>query len=287
MSETAMQRAADAQPVLSGPPERVCALCGIEPAAQVKGGPHGRTPIYCATCQDVLRAPRSLVGPPRPCAGGCGLLLEQSRLHQWRTWCPACFKNHRQRRGAARAKQRLREIAVISPRRTGTAIRCCDCGLEFTAKSETHLRCHACSAHRLTERHRGSGYYFDNKKRRVAERMVVQQGRCAICGQARGYMNGRLCVDHVHDGGRPPKLRALLCLQCNAALGHLHEDVRLIGPDSPIGVYLRFWREFYHEGCDPEERRRVWLTTTGPLFDREGQRVDVPPPRLTLLREAG
>ena len=44
-----------------------------------------------------------------------------------------------------------------------------------------------------------------------------QQGRCAICNEAKD----RLGVDHCHTTGR---VRELLCISCNAALGLLRED---------------------------------------------------------------
>jgi len=47
-----------------------------------------------------------------------------------------------------------------------------------------------------------------------------QQGRCAICEQAKD----KLGVDHCHTTGR---VRALLCVSCNAALGLLQEDPAL------------------------------------------------------------
>ena len=43
-----------------------------------------------------------------------------------------------------------------------------------------------------------------------------QSGLCAICGNKNGKR--RLCVDHCHTTGR---VRALLCMKCNVAIGHL------------------------------------------------------------------
>lgn len=52
------------------------------------------------------------------------------------------------------------------------------------------------------------------------ERMVKERdGRCDICGNER-----KLCVDHDHKTGR---IRGLLCSCCNAALGQIHDDVRV------------------------------------------------------------
>ena len=49
-----------------------------------------------------------------------------------------------------------------------------------------------------------------------------QAGVCDICGDPPGAY--RLAVDHCHDTG---KVRALLCLSCNTALGHLKDDPAL------------------------------------------------------------
>lgn len=49
-----------------------------------------------------------------------------------------------------------------------------------------------------------------------------QSGKCRICGVERGrYTRDRLVVDHCHESG---KFRALLCSNCNAAIGFLEES---------------------------------------------------------------
>lgn len=51
-----------------------------------------------------------------------------------------------------------------------------------------------------------------------------QNGVCAICGRIND--NGRrLCVDHNHTTGQ---VRALLCTNCNTAIGLLNEDKQRI-----------------------------------------------------------
>lgn len=47
-----------------------------------------------------------------------------------------------------------------------------------------------------------------------------QGGACALCGSPPG--SKALCVDHDHETGR---VRGLLCLQCNSALGKLGDSV--------------------------------------------------------------
>jgi hypothetical protein len=63
------------------------------------------------------------------------------------------------------------------------------------------------------------------------QRMLARQGgRCAICpATSPGVRNGkvlkRFAVDHDHKTGQ---IRGLLCLTCNAGLGHLKDDPELV-----------------------------------------------------------
>jgi hypothetical protein len=60
-----------------------------------------------------------------------------------------------------------------------------------------------------------------------------QAGRCAICGApARNKHGGELHVDHDHATGA---VRELLCMNCNSALGCMHES---IGRAEAIIAYL-------------------------------------------------
>lgn len=61
--------------------------------------------------------------------------------------------------------------------------------------------------------------------------MAEQKGVCKICGfpetklDHRTKQPRRLAVDHCHKTGR---VRALLCSDCNTAIGLLKEDVELM-----------------------------------------------------------
>ncbi len=46
-----------------------------------------------------------------------------------------------------------------------------------------------------------------------------QNGKCAICG---GNGKKKLAVDHDHNNGR---VRGLLCVRCNTAIGALNDDI--------------------------------------------------------------
>ncbi len=65
----------------------------------------------------------------------------------------------------------------------------------------------------------------------LVERLTkAQGGRCAACGESKP-----LCLDHDHDLNEP---RALLCSQCNAALGLMYES-----PEKVAGLFR------YAEAC--------------------------------------
>lgn len=54
--------------------------------------------------------------------------------------------------------------------------------------------------------------------------LIKQNGGCAICGD--GPKHGKyLHVDHDHE---TKKVRALLCDNCNVAIGHAREDVNIL-----------------------------------------------------------
>lgn len=54
--------------------------------------------------------------------------------------------------------------------------------------------------------------------------LAAQGGGCAICGR-RPERDASLHLDHCHDTGR---IRGILCLSCNQALGHFHDDPALL-----------------------------------------------------------
>lgn len=56
--------------------------------------------------------------------------------------------------------------------------------------------------------------------------VLLQDGRCAICGHDAGDRTRRLFVDHCHTSGR---VRGLLCGRCNSGLGMFLDDAKLLG----------------------------------------------------------
>jgi hypothetical protein len=64
---------------------------------------------------------------------------------------------------------------------------------------------------------------------KYTELLVVQEGRCAICGNKETARHNRsneiqkLAVDHCHVTG---KVRGLLCQDCNRGISKFHEDTK-------------------------------------------------------------
>lgn len=56
-----------------------------------------------------------------------------------------------------------------------------------------------------------------------AEMVARQKGQCAICEAPPGIKG--LCIDHCHETGA---VRALLCGNCNMAIGKLRDDPRIM-----------------------------------------------------------
>jgi hypothetical protein len=52
--------------------------------------------------------------------------------------------------------------------------------------------------------------------------LAQQSGGCCICGKEIDRKGG---VDHDHNTG---KIRGILCSHCNAAIGHMNDDVSLL-----------------------------------------------------------
>lgn len=52
-----------------------------------------------------------------------------------------------------------------------------------------------------------------------------QNGNCAICNNNQSQFPIRLAVDHCHNTG---KIRGLLCMLCNTALGRFNDDAEMI-----------------------------------------------------------
>jgi uncharacterized CHY-type Zn-finger protein len=67
--------------------------------------------------------------------------------------------------------------------------------------------------------------------------LFLQNYTCAICHRALDELEHGLVVDHDHVTG---KVRALLCGNCNTALGLLGDDVARI---QRAAEYVNLWKE--------------------------------------------
>ena len=146
-----------------------------------------------------------------------------------------CGAEHRKQRRAcsaecaARLKEREREASakvcpVCGTRFWGQRATCSD-GCAKTRAAAFQVRVPGSRAAR--KRHT-KGYRGKDKAAVVARLALEQGGRCAVCGspgRVLGDGTVGLVLDHSHATGRP---RALLCTHCNAALGMLWEDPRVI-----------------------------------------------------------
>ena len=70
---------------------------------------------------------------------------------------------------------------------------------------------------------------FGVSLQQYGDMLLAQDGKCAICGQPETQMRGgkvkALAVDHCHTTG---KVRGLLCVDCNQAIGKLKEDRNIL-----------------------------------------------------------
>lgn len=71
-------------------------------------------------------------------------------------------------------------------------------------------------------------YKFGIEPKQYLQMVENQQGKCAICGYIapeNAVRTDKLYVDHNHTNG---KVRGLLCMNCNSALGHFNEDLTIL-----------------------------------------------------------
>lgn len=64
--------------------------------------------------------------------------------------------------------------------------------------------------------------HYRIREDRYADMFDRQQGNCDCCGINQAYLTRRLSVDHSHSTG---EVRALLCDNCNPAIGFVKESI--------------------------------------------------------------
>ena len=83
-------------------------------------------------------------------------------------------------------------------------------------------------------------------KERFDKMMLEQNGKCKICKQEEtrmardGKTITRLCIDHDHDSN---EVRALLCHDCNTALGKMKDCPELLIEAAYYLVDYKGWTE--------------------------------------------
>ena len=119
----------------------------------------------------------------------------------------------------------------------GLQARCRHCGRTYEQNFMTPERKRA----KILRRHGITPSEYDRL-------FLNQQGLCAACGNKETRINPLtgnpipLSVDHDHETGR---IRALLCHGCNAALGHLKEDVVRIRALLAYAEWCQAYREIF------------------------------------------
>lgn len=91
---------------------------------------------------------------------------------------------------------------------------------------------------------------------RILER---QNGTCAICFQNDGKR--RLAVDHCHKTG---KVRGLLCVKCNTALGKFGDNITLL-QRAIYYLELHHGRESYSKKFEDYERSVLFMRSRRTL----------------------
>lgn len=131
----------------------------------------------------------------KPCRR-CG-----SRDRNARGDCKACAREHQ------RKLRKERPYDTLIP----TSNPCVKCGSTEKYKKGD---CKPCFKKRVQVRYRLKKYGVTGE---TFDRMVEEQGGlCAICGEAKATH-----LDHSHRTG---KVRGILCMQCNAALGSFRDS---------------------------------------------------------------
>ena len=162
-----------------------------------------------------------------------------SKKDGYSSYCRECLKAHvRERRKDPEKRRRAQKYRTVD---IGTTVRRCGrCGEykvleEFTRSANTkdgyHSYCRECLKEynqAWGKNQRGVQYRLRSKYGLTPEEHEAmheeQEGKCAICRLDNGSERS-LVVDHCHDTGA---VRALLCIQCNAGLGHFdHNPARL------------------------------------------------------------
>ena len=171
---------------------------------------------HCAHCDKTKPAEEFNIDRDRPTG-------RQTRCRDCKTpgsVCRRCGAHHKRKKGS--------RIWSMCPECVAVSNRCYTCkeykdhsefNKDSTAPGGLSGRCRTCShAHSVELRYKLPADKY--------KKMLADQGNvCAICLQPPPENRPNLCVDHCHSTGR---VRALLCSNCNSAIGHLRDNVPVI-----------------------------------------------------------
>lgn len=171
--------------------------------------------------------PSALTSSTTPTGGGTGSLparRNRAPATEMRS-CAVCATSlEGRRRDAIYCSTKCRDDGRTKVReRRGN---CLACDAPIFSKRKDALYCSSACQQGAWAREQGHPWYLAQYGLTLEdyERMLDQQGGvCAICGTSdpRHGRSRRFCVDHDHSTGR---VRALLCANCNKALGLLADD---------------------------------------------------------------
>jgi len=107
-----------------------------------------------------------------------------------------------------------------------------DCASTVDGKEGQCKKCR-CKGSQKAYRKRGGKTYSSNRHlkqrygltlRDYELKLAKQDYRCAICNKHSDEFVQRMHVDHCHSTG---KVRDILCVNCNQALGHVQENLTI------------------------------------------------------------
>ena len=165
---------------------------------------------------------------PRPCKA-CGVPVKN------RSWCSDECK-HAYRVFINPPKPRLcNHCNGPIPIEIRYRVTCSDACRDARALAASNVGCRSDTYRAIRRESRRHKYRRPDKPAVIADLMARQNGRCASCGGDGGQRG--LVLDHCHASGEP---RAMLCTQCNAALGMLHESPTKV---RCLGEYAQHWAD--------------------------------------------
>jgi len=129
--------------------------------------------------------------------------------------------------------------------------------IEFKLKQSICKKCRHPLGH-LTPRQRALNSIYKKKYNMTYDQYIImaddQNHLCAICKKLK-----KLVVDHNHKTG---KVRGLLCTQCNAGIGMLHEATNIL--QNAI-EYLNFPKEVLPDPGIPSAQKEIFYSKFAPI----------------------